>query len=244
MLPIKDTIPNSKKPVMTWVLIFLSLGIFIFQNSLPLSEIRLLIIQFGFIPGEFTFFINNNLVFTENFLLVLVSLFSYTFLHGSWSHLIFNLWSLWIFGDNVEDVFGRIGFLAFYLLGGAAAAMMHFIFNPVSVIPVIGASGSIAAVMGAYMLMYPYSRILTLVPVFFLPLFFRIPAVIFMGVWFFMQVGLGLANIGMPDIGSGVAWWAHAGGFIFGVLVVVIFRKRLRVPNYSEMFYSEKQQEF
>ena len=237
MIPIKDTIPNRCRPVMTWILILFSFGIFMFQKSLSSSEVQFLIIQYGFIPGELSFYIDNNLIFTENFLFVVVSLFSYTFLHGSWGHLIFNLWSLWIFGDNVEDVFGKFGFLVFYLLGGAIAGIGHFVFNPGLLVPVIGGSGAIAGVMGAYALMYPYSRILTLVPLFWIPLFFRIPAFIFMGIWFVTQVFLGVMDLGAPDMASGVAWWAHIGGFVFGMVVVLVFRSRIKVPNYSEMDY-------
>jgi len=145
------------------------------------------------------------------------------FLHGGWMHVIGNMWTLWIFGDNVEDRMGRLRFLSFYLLTGLAAGLTHWLTNADSTVPTVGASGAIAGVLGAYFVLFPFSRIIVMFPVFFLPFFFELPAATYLLFWFLSQVFAGtLAGLG-PDNVGGVAWWAHVGGFVSGVVVHRLF---------------------
>jgi membrane associated rhomboid family serine protease len=161
--------------------------------------------------------------------------FSSMFLHGGWLHLLGNMWTLWIFGDNVEDRLGRTRYVLLYLAGGIAAACLHIVTNANSPVPTIGASGAIAAVMGAYFRFYPHARVETLVPPFFLGPIFALPAVLFLGAWFLLQFFNGAMSLGARGQGfSGVAWWAHVGGFAFGFLIC-LFARRERVPPRIEM---------
>src|SRR5579875_2155540 len=146
------------------------------------------------------------------------------FLHGGWWHIIFNMWFLWIFGPAMEARFGRLGFLALYLGGAAAASAVHVATHPDSAEPVLGASGAIAAVIAAYALIYPTERVVTIVPIIFIPLFVPVPAMIFAAIWFVLQVMQGTQELGRPEIAAGVAWWAHIGGFAFGALFAVVAR--------------------
>ncbi|NLA74982.1 MAG: rhomboid family intramembrane serine protease, partial [Deltaproteobacteria bacterium] len=143
------------------------------------------------------------------------ALVTFMFLHGGFWHLLGNMWSLYIFGDNIEDRLGHVRYLVFYLLSGIASGVLHLVLHPHSTIPTIGASGAIAGVMGAYMISYPKSKILTLIPIFFIPYFIEVPAFIFLGIWFFLQF---LNAAGSSAHGGGIAWWAHIGGFIAGIL--------------------------
>jgi membrane associated rhomboid family serine protease len=159
------------------------------------------------------------------------SFFTSMFLHGGWLHLIGNMWTLWIFGDNVEDRLGRAKYLALYLAGGVAAALMHIFTNAGSMVPTIGASGAIAAVMGAYFRFYPHARVETLIPPLVFGPIFRFPAVIFLGWWFLLQFFNGAMSLGARNEGfSGIAWWAHVGGFLFG-FVICLFASSQRRPG-------------
>jgi len=149
------------------------------------------------------------------------------FLHGGWLHLIGNMWFLWIFGDNVEDYLGHVRFLLFYLLCGLAASVAHLAFNLHSTIPTLGASGAIAGVLGAYLLLFPGARILTLVPVFFVWLM-ELPAYVILIYWFVLQLLQGTASLAQTAAGGGVAWWAHVGGFVAGLALVKIVASRRR----------------
>lgn len=218
MIPLRDDNPYKNKPYMTWFIILASIGIFIFQMSLPYQELEELVLRYGFVPSDLS-----KIITQGDFSLlgsVAASVFACMFLHGSWAHLLGNMWSLWLFGDNVEDKIGRLNFLFFYILSGFAATLVHYFANTSSDLPVIGASGAIAGVMGAYVLMFPLARIVTLVPIIWVPFFFRIPAVIFIGIWFFLQVLLGVSELTMTQAAGGVAWWAHIGGFIFGLFII------------------------
>ena len=144
-----------------------------------------------------------------------LTLLTCVFLHGGWLHFLGNMWFLWIFGDNVEDCFGHVGYLIFYLLAGVAASAVHLVSTPDSMIPTIGASGAIAGVMGAYFLLYPHARVLTFIPIFFFLYMVVVPAPIFLGVWFLIQFFQGSLQLGDTEA-TGVAWWAHIGGFVFG----------------------------
>jgi len=150
------------------------------------------------------------------------------FLHGGWLHFVGNMWMLWLFGDNVEDRMGHSRFLLFYLACGVAASFAHFLFNPHSTVPAIGASGAIAGVMGAYMLLFPTARVVTLVPFFFVPYFIEVPAVFYLGLWFISQLSSGAFSLAAPGHAAGIAWWAHVGGFVTGMVLMPVVRKRRR----------------
>ena len=157
-----------------------------------------------------------------------VTIFSAMFLHGGWFHIVSNMWVLFIFGDNVEDRMGSGQYLVFYLLSGVAAGLMQAFLLPGSAAPMIGASGAIAGVLGAYLVLFPRARILSLVPIFFIFTLIEIPAIIFLLFWFASQLFSGFLSLGVAS-GSGVAWWAHIGGFLFGLLSVFVFARRRRV---------------
>jgi membrane associated rhomboid family serine protease len=167
------------------------------------------------------------------------TLFTNMFLHGGWFHIISNMWVLYIFGDNVEDRMGSGRYLVFYLLSGLAANLLQLFFSPGSDVPTIGASGAIAGVLGGYFLLFPRARVITLILLFIFPWFVEIPAVIFLGFWFVTQLFSGLSSLGTAagmEMG-GIAWWAHVGGFVFGLLLVRIFSRR---PRAYQRWYSDE----
>jgi membrane associated rhomboid family serine protease len=149
---------------------------------------------------------------------------TYMFLHGGWLHLLVNMWTMWIFGDNIEDVMGPWRFLVFYVCCGLAALGVHFAFNMHSTLPVVGASGAIAGVMGAYFLLYPHAKVVTLIPIIIIPFIVELPAVLFLGIWFVTQFFSGFSEAVSARTGT-IAWWAHAGGFVAGMLLLPIFRR-------------------
>jgi membrane associated rhomboid family serine protease len=206
--------------------------VFLFELSLGPERLQALFYLFGIVPArysrpEWAQFVGLPLGDFWPFL-------TNMFLHGGWMHLVGNMWTLWIFGDNVEDRMGVIRYLLFYLLCGAAAGLTHFLTAPGSSVPTVGASGAIAGVMGAYFLMFPRARILMMVPLFLYPAFFVMPAFFFLGYWFLIQVFTGTLSLAGPESAGGVAWWAHAGGFLCGVLLHRAFarpRRRGRLPE-------------
>ncbi len=223
MFPLRDTIPSRHFPLITWILIGINTLVFLFELSLGKPGLERFFYLYGLVPARYShpqwaqiagFPLDNYWPF-----------FTHMFLHGGWSHLIGNMWTLWIFGDNVEDRMGRWRFLVFYLLMGLLAGTGHFIFNAGSTIPTVGASGAIAGVLGAYFVLFPHARIITLVPLFFWPLFFELPAVFFLVFWFFTQL-VGGTFAGLQGSVGGVAWWAHVGGFIAGVVLHKFFLPR------------------
>ena len=218
MLPLRDNVPASRFPIVTVALIVANL--FAFLHELKLGQnAEYLLMDYGIVPARYT-----NRGFSQHFTMLeqIVPFFSSMFLHGGWIHLIGNMWTLWIFGDNVEDHLGRGRFIVLYLVGGLMAGLVHVYTNAGSMLPTIGASGAVAAVMGAYFRFFPHARIETIFP----PLFFifDVPAVFFLGWWFLLQFFNGTLTLvgGQRDFG-GVAWWAHVGGFIFGFLAVSRF---------------------
>jgi len=218
MIPIKDTVPRRTFPFITLMLIVTNGFVFLFQLSLTDRHLEELVYLFGLVPARYT-----HPAWTAAVGLPLDTYWPFItsmFLHGGWFHLIANMWSLYLFGDNVEDRLGPFRFFLFYLLAGVAANTVHFVVNHDSTLPVIGASGAIAGVMAAYLRLFPLARIITLFPVFFIPYFFEIPAFFFMGFWFLSQVFSGTASLAMAEGGGGIAWWAHIGGFIVGFLLV------------------------
>jgi membrane associated rhomboid family serine protease len=159
------------------------------------------------------------------------------FMHGGWLHFLSNMWTLFIFGDNVEDRMGHGRYILFYLLAGLASGLLQALVAPGSTIPAIGASGAIAGVLGAYFILYPAGRVLTLIPLFIFPWFVEIPAIIYLGFWFVTQLFSGIASLNVPGAASmgGVAWWAHIGGFLFGVFAYRYFLRRMR-PSYADIY--------
>ncbi|MBN2366493.1 MAG: rhomboid family intramembrane serine protease [Calditrichaeota bacterium] len=222
MFPLKDTIPSSTFPFVTISIIVTNIFIFIYQLSLG-PQLNEFFNHFGVIPVKFTSVASENPV---QLIPLSATLFSSVFLHGGWMHIIGNMWYLWIFGDNIEDRTGHFRFLLFYLLCGIAAGLVHIIMNPGSGVPTIGASGAIAGVMGAYILLFPNSRVITLIFVIFFIQIVEIPAIFFLGFWIIIQIISGSMQAGLTEQSGGVAWWAHIGGFFIGLLLVLFFKKR------------------
>jgi membrane associated rhomboid family serine protease len=216
MIPIRDTVPSKNYPVVNTTLIGINLLVFLVQLAQGPNLDKFVYI-YGLVPARYSV-PGIAAYFSPG--LQLFSLFSFMFLHGGWLHLIGNMWSLWIFGDNVEDRLGSARYLVFYLLCGLLSGLFHLVFNLGSNIPTIGASGAIAGVMGAYIILYPQSKILTLIPIIFIPWFIEIPAFVFLGIWFLIQFANAAGSSGGM---GGVAWWAHVGGFIFGMVLVKLF---------------------
>ncbi len=215
MIPLKDTIPSRHWPIMTWLIILANLFVFLYQQRLDPLSYRLINEEFGLIPLRF--FQYGISGFQE-----FIPFFSHLFLHAGWMHLIGNMWALWLFGDNVEDRMGSFRFLIFYTFIGVIAGLVHIFSDPDLSIPTIGASGAIAGVMGAYFILFPSSRIVTIIPLFFIPLFIEIPALIYLAFWLFSQVYSVLANRQLGIV-SNIAWSAHIGGFIAGMLFHKLF---------------------
>lgn len=225
MLPIKDSIPSYNTPAMLYALLIANGVVFVFEMSLGEDEIKAFFHVFGFIPSYLTDFFQGE----SSDMNIFMPLLSSMFLHGGLAHLIGNMWTLWIFGDNVEDRMGSLRFLIFYLLCGIIASLVHWMFNPLSNVPSVGASGAISGVLGAYFLLYPLARVIVLVPVFFWPFFFDVPAMFYLAVWFLGQIiGAQLAP-NDPSVG-GIAFAAHIGGFISGLLLMPLFIRRQKKP--------------
>lgn len=222
MFPIRDNIPSRRPPVITLSLIIINSLIFFTLSSASYSTFAEFVYKYGLIPAKITKLIISGVPLSGSNLYPFITSM---FLHGNTFHLISNMWILWLFGDNVEDRMGHIRFLIFYLLSGVIAGVFHLVFNPISPVPVVGASGAIAGIMGAYFVLFPSARIITLVPSFFLvPVFLPIPAVVYLFLWFLTQLysGTVYSVIGGTTVG-GIAWWAHIGGFISGVLLNRLF---------------------
>lgn len=215
MFPLYDTVRSRRFPIINWMLVLLNGLVFYYELTLGETELHRFILDWGLVPAQLA------LDSAESWLRILSSMF----LHGGWFHIISNMWILIIFGDNVEDRMGGMRYLLFYLLSGTAAALLQAFLYPDSAIPMIGASGAIAGVLGAYLVLYPRARIASIVPIFFIFTVIELPALIFLGFWFVSQLFQGWLALGGADMG-GVAWWAHIGGFIFGLVMVRLFARR------------------
>ena len=222
MLPLRDDIPASRFPAATFGIIAINVVVFLYELSLG-PDLENLLLSFAIIPARYTqpevaqLFTLSQQIF---------AFFSSMFLHGGWLHLLGNMWTLWIFGDNVEDRLGRTRYVMLYLAGGVAAALLHILTNAGSTVPTIGASGAIACIMGAYFRFYPHARVETIIPPFFFGPIFVLPAVLFLGWWFFLQFFNGAMSLAARGEGfSGIAWWAHVGGFAFGFFISLFARK-------------------
>ena len=210
MIPLRDVIPSRTFPYVTITIIVLNALVWILEVSMPPNTLNQVLYTYGVVPADFH----------------VPTLVSSMFLHASWSHVIGNMWYLWIFGDNVEDRCGHGRFIVFYLLCGCVAALGQIAMNPTSMLPTIGASGAIAGMMGAYFVLYPHSRVLTLVPVFWFEII-EVPAIVLLGFWFLMQLfSAGAVASAANGGGGGVAFAAHVAGFLVGMGGVFVFRQR------------------
>ncbi len=213
MLPLRDDIPSQRAPVLTVLLIAINGLAFLYELSLG-RNLEMFLLFWGITPVRYTEpEVARHFTLIEQTLPFIASMF----LHGGWLHLIGNMWSLWIFGDNVEDRLGHGQFLLLYFLGGIIAALFHIVTNSGSVLPTIGASGAVAAVMGAYFRLYPRAHVEAIIPPFIFGPVFVLPAILFLGFWFLTQfLSGGMSLLGNQESAGGIAWWAHIGGFIFG----------------------------
>ena len=217
LFPIKDDVPSETRPIVTITLIVLNALVFLFELSLGPVELNKMVHVFGVVPERVM------AIFSISPTLSILPFFTFQFIHGGFMHLLGNMWFLWLFGDNVEDRMGHLRFLLFYLACGFTAGIFQTIHAPMSPIPVIGASGAIAGVMGAYILLYPWARIKVLFLLIIIPFVFYIPALVFLPLWFLIQVSHVFSPLARS---SNVAWWAHVGGFLFGMAVVPILDRR------------------
>ena len=220
MFPLYDTVRSRKFPLINLILILANVLVFLYELQLGPDALKDFIFTWGLIPANI--FSDPDTTWT--------TFFSSMFLHGGWFHIINNVWVLFIFGDNVEAGMGKIRYLVFYLLSGVAAGLMQSYIQPSSAVPMIGASGAVAGVLGAYLILFPRSRIASLVPILFIFTIVEIPAMLFLIFWFVSQLYSGLGAI-QGGGESGIAWWAHIGGFMFGVLMVSFFAVRRRLVD-------------
>ena len=233
MIPIRDDTPRFSAPFVTYFIIALNTLVFLFElsvNEQGRGALNGLIYHFGVVPLRFDHILAawpaSSL--TGLFLPILTSMF----LHASWLHLIGNMWFLWIFGDNIEDYLGHFSYLLFYLVCGFAAAITHILLNAGSRLPSVGASGAIAGVMGAYFVLYPKARVMMWFPPIF---FFQLPAWLVLGYWFFMQFLSGAATsiAETSQTNGGIAFWAHVGGFVAGIVLIKVLPERPRRYRYA-----------
>lgn len=232
MIPYRDTIPCRYTPWLTWTLIFVNVAVFLYGEFLSPQSLQNFLYLRGLVPMRFTspdwaarvgFPVGDFTPFITSM-----------FMHGSWLHLVTNLWMLWIFGDNVEDRMGQVRFLAFYLICGLASGILHVVANPVSTVPTIGASGALAGILGAYFFLFPYARVI--IWVFFLPLFVPVPAISFLGVWVILQLHKATVGLAPGASYADVAWFGHLGGFIAGMLSYRFFLLRDRMEKMPYQF--------
>jgi membrane associated rhomboid family serine protease len=217
MLPLRDDIPSSKRPIVTYLLVAMNVAVFIYQLSLGRGY-QDFVISYGVIP--------QHILSGYDFYTLLTSMF----MHGGFWHILGNMLYLWIFGDNVEDALGKFWFIVMYFLAGIGGSVAHILVAQNSTIPTIGASGAISGVLGAYLILYPKAKVLALVPIIFFIRFIMLPAYIFLGFWIFLQLILG---VGGTAGGAGVAYFAHIGGFVIGVIFGLLFKKKQQRFSYE-----------
>jgi membrane associated rhomboid family serine protease len=238
MLPLRDTIRSYSTPIINLSLIGINTLVFLYEISLPSGAFNRFIFSYGMVPASLH--IDAPLALLAN-PAPLLTLFTHMFLHGGWFHFLSNVWVLFIFGDNVEDRMGSWRYLVFYLVSGLVAGLLQALVAPASQVPAIGASGAIAGVLGAYFVLYPRARIVTLIPIFLFPWFVEIPALFFLGFWFVSQLfsGLSALTLSASQNMGGVAWWAHIGGFLFGMFLYRLFTPRVH-PAYTRRFLDDR----
>lgn len=218
MIPLRDNVPRSRRPLVTWTVVILCTLFFLYEKLLPDRALLELTYIYGVVPARYTNAAFAAAVgFPEGGYEAFVT---YMFLHGGWLHFLLNMWVLWIFADNVEEALGSFRFAVFYTLCGVLAVGVHILFNWRSTVPVIGASGAIAGVMGAYFRLFPRARVVTLIPILIFPWIVELPAIVFLGIWFAVQLLSGLSGAVSAGQPEGVAFWAHIGGFAVGLLLI------------------------
>ncbi|GIV33532.1 MAG: rhomboid family intramembrane serine protease [Chitinophagales bacterium] len=238
MLPLKDTIPSHSFPLITWILIVINALVFMLELSLSREEAEALFYLLGLVPARYS-----HPAWAEIAGLRTDTLWPFVtnmFLHGGWGHFLGNMWTLYIFGDNVEDNMGRRNFLLFYLLCGILASVTHYYTNIHSTLPAIGASGAISGVMGAYMLLFPSSKIIFWVPIFFFPYFVELSAFIYLLFWFVGQLISGTFSflLFQGQVG-GIAFWAHIGGFVAGMVLYKFFVRKGKYRFYEDEYFKK-----
>jgi membrane associated rhomboid family serine protease len=222
MFPLRDTQPSYSKPAVTVLLIVVNILVFLFEFSLDDYSRNAFIAMYGLVPDQFHF----------------AGILTSMFLHGGWLHLLGNMWFLWIFGDNIEDILGHGKYLLFYLVCGTAAALTQVLFNADSRVPMVGASGAIAGVMGAYTVKFPRARILTLVPIFFFFTTIEVPAFLMLIYWFVIQLFNGVGSIGYSGVSEGgTAFLAHVGGFVAGIVLINLMGARQRYSRRRDLYW-------
>jgi membrane associated rhomboid family serine protease len=223
MIPLRDDNPSSTTPFVTRAIIVVNVVVFM-EEILLGPHLKSFMMSWGLVPHRLTLALHGG---QEPALAPALTLLTSMFIHGGWMHLIGNMWYLWIFGDNVEDRFGHLGYLLFYIAAGMVAGVVQYATNPAITLPTVGASGAIAGVLGAYAIAFPTARVVTLVPIFFFIQIMALPALVVLGLWFVLQFFSGaLALAG--SVSGGVAFWAHVGGFAFGALAMVLAGARAR----------------
>ncbi len=227
MFPLRDENQALRVPFVTRGLIALNCLFFLYEVTLG-SEIRPFVFQFGLVPAR----VSQALAAGDGLSGAALPFLTSMFLHGGWMHLIGNMWYLWIFGDNVEDRLGHLGFLLFYLVAGLIAALTHYLLAVHSRLPTVGASGAIAGVLGAYALAFPRARVITLVPLFPFWQVMALPALLVLGFWFVLQFFQGALSLTTVSTG-GVAWWAHIGGFLSGLILMGLFGREREATRWS-----------
>ena len=225
MIPLRDNIRARHPPFVTYTIIAANVIVFVQMTHLPPEALKNLVRGYGVVPDAFTTLIQSGAPLAV--LTVLPTLFTSMFIHGSAFHLVSNMWMLFLFGDNVEDKLGHLRYGLFYMACGVLAMLTHVFLNAASIVPTIGASGAIAAVMGAYLLFFPLAQMIVLVPILFYPLFVQVPAVLFFLIWIATQLISGAFSLSTRDPGAGgVAFWAHVGGFFAGLVLALLTHKR------------------
>lgn len=229
MIPLRDINPRQRTPVVNIVLIIVNVWMFLWEVSLGPALMQVMA-KIAFVPARF--WAPGDLGSD------ITSIFVSMFLHGGWMHLGGNMLYLWVFGDNLEDRMGHVRYLLFYVACGVVATLAHAIFNPGSPVPAVGASGAIAGVLGGYLILFPAARVMTLIPFFVFITVRELPAMLVLGLWFVIQLFTGAATLGLPSAqeGGGVAYFAHIGGFVAGVALVMLIRNRRRESSVSDPF--------
>jgi membrane associated rhomboid family serine protease len=222
MIPLRDENRSGSFPIVNVLLIAACTVVFLYEITLPTEGLKQFFDQFALTPGRVSYALSSG---EGSWAERIAPFFTSMFLHGGWLHLIGNMWFLWIFGDNVEDSMGSVRYLLFYILCGLGAGAAHYLLGPDSRLPTVGASGAIAGVLAGYVVMFPGARVLTLVPLGFFIRVMELPAIAVIGIWFLIQIVSSALSFGVADKG-GVAFSAHVGGFVAGLLLVWLFRRR------------------
>jgi membrane associated rhomboid family serine protease len=232
MLPLRDLNPTRRTPFVTWGLIAVCFLVFLYELSIESNRgeegLAAFLMRYGAVPGRITTALSHGDLFSS----ATFGLITSQFLHAGWLHIVGNMLYLWIFGDNIEDILGPLPYLVFYLAAGIVAGLTQVLIDPSSDLPLVGASGAIAGVLGAYLVLFPGARVLSLVFFGYFANVVAVPAVIVLGLWFLLQLVSGVASLGAPSAASGgVATFAHVGGFVMGLVVGLILRARPGRPG-------------